>query len=49
MEVRQTTTMSFYNLLMYQFEPEESCEGPEKVEMRMKKAKTVMGKTTIYN
>ena len=47
--VRKTTAMSFYNLLMYQFEPEESCEGPEKVGNEMKKAKTVMGKTTIYN
>lgn len=47
--VRQTTAMSFYNLLIYRFEPEESCEGLEKVGNEMKKAKTVMGRTTIYN
>jgi len=30
--------MSFYNLLIYRFEPEESCEGLEKVGNEMKKA-----------
>jgi len=31
------------------FLPGESCEGLEKVGNEMKKAKTVMGRTTIYN